>query len=140
MNKLTRRLLIVLLLTISGLLGLLFSLHQRQAEPEPAPIPITQTVHTPFTFVKQLAGDKDAGRKIFYEFCASCHGKQPLIDIQAPRIGDRKAWKVKKQLGISVLLDITINGVGAMPSRGGCFECSDSQLRETIQYMLNQSR
>jgi len=37
---------------------------------------------------------------------------------------------------MDTLLKMTIQGVGAMPARGGCFECSDGQLKEAIIYML----
>jgi cytochrome c5 len=140
MKKTTQQALIILILFISGLLGLIVSFYFHQ-QPEPqADFPVIQTFHAPVTFVKQLAGDRDAGRKIFNEFCSACHAKNPVIDIKAPRVGDRKGWKAPSQLGISTLLKITISGAGAMPARGGCFECSDEQLRETIQYMLDKSR
>lgn len=133
---------IILLLVASGLLGFVFSLyvHKSVPEPESPAVETIQTFHYPALFVKQLKGDPDAGRKIFKEFCAACHDKNPLIDVPAPRIGDKKAWKTRRQFGINTLLKITNNGVGAMPARGGCFECSDEQLRETIQYILNNSQ
>jgi cytochrome c5 len=46
---------------------------------------------------------------------------------------------MRRQLGLDILLNITVNGVGAMPARGGCFECSDEQLRTTIRYILDHS-
>lgn len=96
-----------------------------------------ETFHYPATFVKQLIGDPQAGKKIFKEFCSACHGSPALIDVHAPLLEDKNAWKIKKKLGMKTLLYITIHGTGAMPARGGCFECSDQQLQEAIQYMLN---
>lgn len=138
MKKRAKIILIVLLMGISGLCGLLFSLYQHK----PAQINETQeikTFHSPVTFVKQLKDDPEAGRKIFKEFCASCHAIQPMIDIKAPRIGDKKIWEALNHLGMSTLLKMTIQGKGAMPARGGCFECSDEQLREAILYILEQN-
>jgi cytochrome c5 len=139
---------IISLLILSGIVGFFFSWHQYQ---RPIPEPITdfglppdvqliKTSHSPVTFVSQLKGDPDAGRKIFKEFCASCHSQQPLIDVPAPRIGDKKAWGKLRKIGIDNLLKITTSGVAAMPARGGCFECSDDQLRQAIQYILQESR
>lgn len=105
----------------------------------PGDIPITPIHHSPFSFVKQLKGDPDAGRKIFKEFCAACHDANPRIDINAPRVGDHKTWQGLRQLGMESLLSMTIKGAKAMPARGGCFECSDEQLREAIEYMLKMS-
>lgn len=138
-----RKTTIILLLILSGLLGFLFSSYMHRHNDEESneiAAELTQTFHQPLTFVKQILGDPDAGRKIFKEFCATCHNEPPVIDVHAPRIGDKETWKLYNQLGISRLLQLTIEGRGAMPARGGCFECSDEQLKETIQYMLDQVR
>lgn len=137
-----QKILVVSILMLSGILGFCLSLYQHRNSNLPADLPDVRTVqtsHSPVTFVKQIEGDPHAGEKIFKEFCASCHAKTPIIDIKAPRIGDKKIWKALNQIGIPTLLKITIKGVGAMPSRGGCFECSDEQLRESIQYILKNS-
>ncbi len=151
-----RFILSIILLAIAGVSGWYFSLHQH---PLPAKktidnvsvpslpnnmqqdksIHLIETFHSPALFVKQLAGDRDAGRKIFREFCATCHAKTPVIEMDAPRLDDKKAWQLRRKMGVDALLTITVNGAGAMPARGGCFECSDEQLRETIQYMLEQA-
>ncbi len=137
-----RKTTIVLLLILSGVLGFVFSLYMhRHIDKESQMIgeQVKQTFHQPVTFVKQLQDDPDAGRKIFNEFCATCHNQQPIINIHAPRIGDKKIWQALSKQGLSTLLKVTIDGRGAMPARGGCFECSDQQLTETIQYILKQS-
>lgn len=126
--------LIILLLIISGVAGFSLSLWMHSSPNVPA----METYHYPATFVKQLAGDTDAGKKIFKEFCGACHDKNPAIDVNAPRIGDPR-WKSLKNAEKSALLGVTIRGVGAMPARGGCFECSDAQLEMAIEYMLDQS-
>lgn len=135
-----------LILFLSGLMGLGLSLFFHQSTPQtpliltpPPDVPITQTTHTPYTFVNQIKGDPDAGRKIFKEFCISCHAQEPIIDIPAPHIGDKKAWQLRRRMGMKTLLKITINGIGAMPARGGCFECSDDQLQKAIEYILSNS-
>lgn len=134
------------ILLLSGIIGfcLSFFFHQPSSENNlvltpPVDVQITQTTHTPYSFVNQIRNDPDAGRKIFKEFCTSCHGKEPIIDVPAPRIGDKKAWKVRKNGGMKMLLKMTTEGVGAMPARGGCFECSDNQLEEAIKYILKNS-
>lgn len=142
MTKETRVILITILLATSGVLGFALSLyiHGTRAPAQSVEIKTIQTFHSPVTFVKQIENDPQAGEKIFKEFCASCHNKKPLIDVNAPRIGDKKIWDALKQLGMPVLLNITIKGAKAMPARGGCFECSDEQLQMAIQYMLDESK
>ncbi|HSW92731.1 MAG TPA: c-type cytochrome [Gammaproteobacteria bacterium] len=133
-------------LIVSGLSGFFISLTLHSGDTAPRPSGVTgsvqliETFHYPSTFVKQLKGDPDAGHKIFNQFCVSCHGNPPVIDIEAPRIHDKKAWKIREKMGMQALMKLTTTGVGAMPARGGCFECSDEQLRETIQYILRESR
>jgi cytochrome c5 len=132
-----RKLAVMIILISSGIMGFILSLYLHQKDD--TDVQMIQTFHYPSLFVSQLAGDKHVGEKIFKEFCVSCHGKQPFIDVHAPRINDKKAWKTREKMGIPTLLKLTIDGVGAMPARGGCFECSDEQLRETIQYILIES-
>lgn len=137
-----KHILVITLLFLSGLSGLIFSYYQRSHSHDLQSGNSTQlieTFHYPAIFVQQLKGDAQAGKKIFKEFCASCHAAEPLIDINAPHIGDKRAWKGLSRSGMDAMLKITINGAGAMPARGGCFECSDEQLRETINYILKQS-
>lgn len=129
------KLIIFCLFFLSGAAGLALSFYLHR-EPVQSDVQTIQVAHYPATFIKQLKGDPRAGEKIFKEFCSTCHANPPIIDITAPRLGDKKSWKIRRQMGIDALLKLTISGVGAMPARGGCFECSDEQLRETIKYML----
>lgn len=141
MNIITK-LLIIILIVFSGFAGFSFYRYTHKnsnTNVSYEQIQTIQTFHYPATFVKQLKGDPEAGKKIFQEYCTTCHGNPPKIDIHAPQIGDQKEWQNRKKLGMELLLKITINGVAAMPARGGCFECSDEQLRETIQYILQNS-
>lgn len=132
-----KEIIIIIALVVSGVCGFIVSLYQHSRATTVSSNTVIETFHYPATFVKQLAGDPRAGEKIFKEFCSACHSPQPQIDIKAPHIGDANAWRIPRQLGMEALMKITTRGIGAMPSRGGCFECSDAQLRETIQYMLD---
>ena len=139
MNLLNKKWLVIGILCLSGCLGFIFSYYRyHHLFISKNDIVTIQTFDYPALFASQLRHDPDAGRKIFKQFCSSCHGKQPLIDIQAPRINDKNAWNERRKMGVDRLLKITTTGIGAMPARGGCFECSDDELRETIEYMLNQ--
>jgi cytochrome c5 len=135
--KNSHKTLIIGLLLFSGLCGFIFSFYTHNDEP--SHIRETQVTHSPVTFVQQIKSDPDAGRKIFKEFCAACHAKKPLVDIDAPLIGEKKAWQKRNETGMTALLKTTLDGIGAMPARGGCFECSDDQLVEAIKYILKQS-
>ena len=134
--KIYLRLAVILLLVGSGVLGFWFSLSRESVSSFQH---VRTTFHSPSTFVRQLEGDPEAGSKIFHMFCASCHASAPLIDVEAPPIGDEKRWSLWSKVGRLTLLQLTLQGKGAMPARGGCFECSDAQLMEAIDYILKNS-
>lgn len=138
-----KKILIIFAFACSGLCGFILSWYMNRPLNHPLQtneVLLIETYHHPVTFVNQLTGDPQTGRKIFQEFCATCHAKRPIINIEAPRIGDKKSWQNLKRLGFDTLLKVTIKGAGAMPARGGCFECSDEQLKQAIEYILKKSQ
>lgn len=134
-------------MTIAGGVGFYLSL-QHYAQPAPqasAPLPaaidsdnVNRTLHYPLTFVSQLKNDPSAGEKIYHEFCYVCHDPEPIVDIKAPRLNEPEKWAPFAKLSKDSLVNLVAQGVGGMPARGGCFECSDAQLQQTIEYMLAQ--
>ena len=75
------------------------------------------------------------GKEIYDDHCFSCH--TPGLT-GAPRIGDEEVWTARLTQGREALLQSTIEGIQpAMPPRGICFECSDEELDEAIDYMIN---
>lgn len=70
---------------------------------------------------------------IFNNFCFSCHGTGWE---DAPVIGDDYAWDPRREEGIEVLLARTIDGYNAMPPKGGCADCSEQELRSTVEWMI----
>jgi cytochrome c5 len=83
-------------------------------------------------FIQSVSHQPDEAEKIYQSFCKNCHAPKPLIPLGAPRIGYSSEWKGRKDL-----LKSTLEGKGLMPARGGCFECSDEQLKKVIDYMIN---
>jgi cytochrome c5 len=94
--------------------------------------------HKPQAFLQSIAGKPDEGQQIIQHYCLNCHAKNPLISLNAPAIGDTKAWEARMKQGLSVLFEHTDSGMNAMPARGGCFECSDKQLMLAILALLPQ--
>lgn len=92
--------------------------------------------HHPTEFLNTIAGLPDEGRRIVEHYCATCHASDPLIPMGAPRIKQPADWAARLKQGISLLFKHTEEGYGAMPARGGCFECSDEQLMLAIEAML----
>lgn len=74
--------------------------------------------------------------QIVQSVCAACHGTGVL---GAPKIGDTAAWQERMQQGLDTVVSYAINGIRAMPPRGGDPSLTDEQVRETVIYMLEQS-
>ena len=75
--------------------------------------------------------------QIYNTFCFACHATGVS---QSPILGDIAAWQPRLQKGIDVLYASSINGLGLMPARGTCANCSDDELRAVVDYMAKQSR
>lgn len=111
-------------------------------EPTPAPVveqPVAATTEpAPAQQVAAVAQPR-SGESIYKTSCSSCHATGAA---NAPRVGDRAAWKPRIDKGIDTLLQSAINGVPgtAMMKRGACAKCTDDELKSTIEYMISQSR
>lgn len=101
---------------------------------------VTQAVsaasHHPSAFLERIKDAPDEGEQIVQHFCNTCHAVRPVIPIGAPRRGVLKDWSERIKQGKDVLFLHTNEGLRAMPPRGGCFECTDEQLKRAIEALL----
>jgi cytochrome c5 len=84
---------------------------------------------------RHLPADR-TGEQIVKMQCVKCHGEGLN---GAPRIGDKAAWIDRAKLGFDSVVRSAINGHGAMPSRGGMPNLTDSEMRAAVTYMFQQS-
>ena len=78
----------------------------------------------------------DAAAK-YQSTCFACHGTGAA---HAPEVGDIIEWEIRLEKGLDTLVQNTISGLnGIMPARGLCTDCSDDQLKEIVEYMLENS-
>lgn len=74
------------------------------------------------------------GKKIYRKYCRSCH-QGGLAG--SPIYGDKEDWAPRIEKGRETLLANTINGMPpGMPIKGLCSGCTDEELEEAIDYML----
>jgi cytochrome c5 len=66
--------------------------------------------------------------------CFACHGTGAA---GAPVAGDADAWGERMGKGMEAVMANAINGVGAMPARGLCMDCTDDHIRSLIDYMVS---
>jgi cytochrome c5 len=129
----------LLLAFIAGLIVSMLQHRDRLTAEVEANAPIVQTLHYPDSFAKQIKGNAQAGAIVYHSYCVTCHAKNAEIPVRAPRLNQKKLWLGLRSLGREKLLENTVKGIGAMPARGGCFECDDESLRLAIDYMLSQA-
>lgn len=82
------------------------------------------------------AGGERSGEQIVKEVCQTCHGAGLL---NAPKVGDPAAWKPRLAQGEKTLIAHAINGIRAMPARGGNPSLSDAEVARAVVWMANQS-
>lgn len=106
------------------------------AEPEEAPAVVEEV---PAVVAAGLAAsaDPDAGSGTYNAYCAACHIAGVL---NAPMAGSNEAWApLFADRGFEGLHQNAINGVNAMPARGGNPALSDDEIRDAIAYMLRDA-
>jgi cytochrome c5 len=73
--------------------------------------------------------------QLYQGACLACHSTGAA---GAPKIGDSGAWSPRVAKGLDSLITSAINGVGAMPPRGGS-QYDDEQMRAVIEYIVAES-
>ncbi len=77
-------------------------------------------------------GSLDGGM-IYENVCATCHDNGVA---GAPEMV-ASAWSGRLDKGTEMLITNAINGIGAMPARGGRADLSDEQVAASVTYMLD---
>jgi cytochrome c5 len=78
-----------------------------------------------------------SGEQIYQSKCVACHGAGVA---GAPKLGDAAAWAPRIAQGIDSLLKNAANGLNAMPPKGTCMDCTEDDIRATVEYMVGQSQ
>jgi cytochrome c5 len=88
--------------------------------------------------VASAAGDSmdKSPDQLYQGACLACHSTGAA---GAPKIGDAAAWTARLAKGLDALVTSAINGMGAMPPRGGS-KYNDDQVRATVEYILSESK
>ncbi|MGB6976430.1 MAG: c-type cytochrome [Gammaproteobacteria bacterium] len=76
------------------------------------------------------------GEQIYNKYCVGCHTSGAG---GAPKLGDQAAWEPLAKLGLNKLYENAIVGIGGMPPKGTCAECSTAEIQSAVDYIINQS-
>ncbi|MEM6413455.1 MAG: PQQ-dependent sugar dehydrogenase [Pseudomonadota bacterium] len=86
------------------------------------------------TTLTGIAGMR-SGTQVYNTVCSSCHSQNaPGV----PNIDDPDAWTDRLSKGKNALYTNTINGIGSMPSKGYCEDCTDAELKAAVDYMIER--
>jgi cytochrome c5 len=76
------------------------------------------------------------GQAVYTAVCVACHGTGAA---GAPKAGDAGAWRARLAQGYDTLVQHAINGIRAMPAKGGNPDLDDIEVARAVVYMGNQS-
>ncbi len=78
----------------------------------------------------------ETGESIYEQYCSVCHdagiGGAPLF-------GSLEQWQPRLDKGREELLATSLSGLNAMPPMGTCMSCSETNMRQAIDYMLENA-
>ena len=140
-----------LMLVIPGAilaLTLIIALIAKSASPAatPAPAPVVADTSAavlenikPVAIVVVAAADAGphvdkTGEEVVKAVCSMCHAAGLM---NAPKIGDKDAWKPRIAQGQATLISHATNGIRSMPAKGGNSSLSDNEVSNAVVYMAN---
>jgi cytochrome c5 len=76
-----------------------------------------------------------AGDAVYNANCAACHASGAA---GAPKLADASGWSARIAQGYDTLVKHAIDGIRAMPARGGNPDLDDVEVARAVVYMANQ--
>lgn len=74
-----------------------------------------------------------SGELIYNKTCVACHSVGVL---GAPKLHDAADWAPRISQGFDTMWQHAIKGFNAMPPKGTCSDCTDDEIKATIEYMI----
>jgi cytochrome c5 len=74
------------------------------------------------------------GAQVYQTICTSCHAAGAL---GAPKTGDAGQWAPRLAKGNEALVASVMNGLGAMPAKGGGSDLTDKEVIRAVAYLVN---
>jgi cytochrome c5 len=75
------------------------------------------------------------GQAVYTAVCVACHGTGAA---GAPKVGDAGAWTARIAQGYDTLVQHAVQGIRAMPAKGGNPDLDDVEVARAVVYMANQ--
>ena len=74
------------------------------------------------------------GQADYDQGCAACHTAGLA---GAPMLGNLAQWEERTSKGLELLTNNAYSGYNAMPAKGMCIDCSETEIERSVQYMLD---
>jgi cytochrome c5 len=101
-----------------------------------APAAAAPAAAAPAAAPAPAAASADAGKALYSQTCAACHGAGIA---GAPKFGDKGAWAPRVAQGANVLYEHALKGFqgksGMMPPKGGS-SAPDADVKAAVDYMV----
>lgn len=84
-----------------------------------------------------IVGDAtgNVGQAKYQKHCFACHGTGVAGSPKTKADWDKRVGK-----GLQVLVTNAVKGINAMPPKGTCMDCTEADIKATIEYMLSQAK
>lgn len=82
-------------------------------------------------------GAARSGEDVYSSKCATCHATGAA---GAPKMGDVAAWAPRIGKGMETLYTHAIAGFNGMPAKGLCFDCSDDEIKASVDHLVENSK
>lgn len=82
-------------------------------------------------------GGARSGEDVYNSKCVTCHASGAA---GAPKLGAAAEWASRMEKGLDVLYTSAISGFAGMPAKGLCFDCSDDEIKASVDYILENSK
>ena len=102
-----------------------------------APAQAQQVAQASASGAGEAAAEPKSGEEVYNSVCAACHQAGVA---GAPKTSDTAAWQQRLgDGGKKTLYDHAINGLNAMPAKGGNPALSDEEVEKAVDHMLEQA-
>ncbi|MGB4880173.1 MAG: c-type cytochrome, partial [Thiolinea sp.] len=77
------------------------------------------------------------GEKIYRSICFSCHD---VGIANSPKLGDKAVWAPRIAAGQATMYTHALQGLNAMPAKGGNLALSDDEVKAAVDWMAAQAQ
>ncbi len=77
-----------------------------------------------------------SGEQVYGQVCKTCHEAGVA---GAPKFGDKAAWAKVVAAGDKLAFEHAINGIRAMPPKGGNSDLTDDEVKRAVAFMANKA-